>query len=278
MNMRKKLSLLLVLPFLLTGAVSRCAAATSPTVVEVKAGIDISSWDALLKKYVDTRGYVNYAAWKKSTVDMAALDLFLHALGQPAQPAATGNDRAAILINAYNAFTISWILQNFPAESIRTLPDSFTARRHLLGAGKVSLDDIEGALRQAIGFRTHPAISCASRSCPPLSRDAYSGARLDQQTDTAFQQWLARPDLNQFLPERKQVKISRIFDWFAADFTPVGGVSSLLARYAPAADENFLNGGLFTVDYLPYDWGLNDQGGHGAHYSKLNLLWDKIAH
>ncbi len=44
--------------------------------------IDHASWDALLKKYVDTAGGVNYKAWKKSASDMAALDRHLGSLSQ----------------------------------------------------------------------------------------------------------------------------------------------------------------------------------------------------
>lgn len=47
--------------------------------VEVKcpSGIDHSAWDGLLKKHVDGKGLVNYAAWKGSKSDMDALDGYL---------------------------------------------------------------------------------------------------------------------------------------------------------------------------------------------------------
>jgi len=32
----------------------------------------------------------------------------------------------------------------------------------------------------------------------------------------------------------------------------------------------------FDISYISYNWGLNDQGEHGRHYSKLKLLFDHV--
>ena len=64
--------------------------------------------------------------------------------------------------------------------------------------------------------------------------------------------------------------------WYEDDFKRAGGVKKVLARYAPEKYQSFLKGGDYEVDYLPYHWGLNDQGGKGKDYSKLDLYWDKI--
>ena len=53
-------------------------------------------------------------------------------------------------------------------------------------------------------------------------------------------------------------------------------VKEVLQRDAPASDQAVLKGGDYEVSYLPYHWGLNDQGGKGKDYSKLDLYWDKI--
>ena len=55
----------------------------------------------------------------------------------------------------------------------------FGARRHAIGGRLVSLDDLEhGSLRPEYGFRIHAAISCASRSCPPLAATAWEASSL----------------------------------------------------------------------------------------------------
>jgi len=247
-----------------------------PREISVRANVDPSGWARLLAKYVDERGFVDYRAWKTSAPDRAALESYLRDLAASPSREASGRDRLATLVNAYNALTIAWVLENFPTESIRSLPDSFTARRHTVGGRKTSLDDIETDLRSSAGSRVHSAISCASRSCPPLSREAYRPERFDEQLDSQMRSWLAREDLNRFEPGENRVRVSEIFRWFEGDFRAAGGVGAVLARFAPPRYRGFLEKKTYRIEYLDYDWGVNDQGGHGKDYGKLNLLWDKL--
>ena len=244
--------------------------------VEVRAGIDHAEWSRLLRAYVDERGLVDYAAWKSSREGRAALDRYLARLAAAPAPVATGNDRAAALINGYNALTVGWILENHPTPSIRTLPDSFTAARHTVGGGKVSLDQIEHeALRPLAGYRVHAALVCAARSCPPLLRDAYTAAGLDAQLDAAFAGWLGREDLNRFDAQGGRAELSAIFQWFADDFVRAGGVTQVLERHGPPAARAVADRPDLRVDYLDYDWALNEQRPPPS-YGRLRLLWDQV--
>jgi hypothetical protein len=243
--------------------------------VEVRAGIDHAEWSRLLRAYVDERGLVDYTAWKSSPEGRAALAGYLARLATAPTPAATGNDRAASLINAYNALTIGWILENHPTPSIRALPDSFAAARHTVGGRQVSLDQIEHeALRPLVGYRVHAALVCAARSCPPLLRDAYTPAGLGGQLDAAVERWLGREDLNRFDAQGGRVQLSAIFQWFADDFARAGGVAGVLARHGPPAARALADRPL-KVEYLDYDWALNDQR-PPASYGRLRLWWDEV--
>ena len=245
--------------------------------VLVPANVPHEAWDALLKKYVNDRGLVAYADWKKNQADLQALDDYLKQFAEKPQTPAGRNDAAASLINLYNATTIKWILSNYPTESIQALKDSFSAKRHEIGGANVSLDDIENnTLRPFLGYRAHAVLVCAARTCPPLQRFAYTGAQLDQQIDTAYGAWLARDDLNQFLPDKKKVEISSIFNWFKNDFDQTGGAKQVLVKYAPQQYHDFLAGGDYEISYLPYNWGLNDQGDHGKDYGRNQMIWDWI--
>ena len=42
--------------------------------------IDHAAWDALLRKYCDDRGYVNYQAWHRSPADLQLLEQYPGAL------------------------------------------------------------------------------------------------------------------------------------------------------------------------------------------------------
>jgi len=149
--------------------------------VDVRAGINHESFDRLLKKYVNEQGRVNYGAWKTDMADLSTLDNYLTQFAGKIDHAAQGNEKAASLVNAYNAFALRWILSNYPTESIWQLKASFSAKRNEIGGRKVSLDDIEhGTLRPLIGYRTHSVLVCAARSCSPLQRGAYTADGFDE--------------------------------------------------------------------------------------------------
>ncbi len=245
--------------------------------VDVRSGINHGEFDRLLKKYVNQRGLVNYAAWKQNRVDVVALEEYVKQFAQKSDNPAQANEKAASLVNAYNAFMLHWILVNYPADSVWSLKDSFTDKRYEIGERKVSLDDIEnGALRPLIGYRAHAVLVCAARSCPPLQRSAYTGDQFEEQNDRAYRAWLAREDLNKFSPGEKKVEISSVFKWFKADFDKVGGIPKILGCYAPQPLREFADSGKYDIRYLPYNWGLNDQGPHGRNYSRAHLLFDNI--
>ena len=253
------------------------AAGQSGTTVEVPAGIHHADYDRLLKRYVDARGLVDYAGWKKNAKDLESLDRYLKQFARPGKPA-RGAERAASLINAYNAFVLHWILKNFPVESIWRTDHPFRMDRYEVSGKKVSLDQIEKeSLIPLIGWKAHAVLVCAARSCPPLQRYAYRKDRVEAQIAHAYRVWLSRGDFNDYLPEKNRVEISRIFKWYAADFTTVeGGVRGVLEEYGPTEFKKFLGGSDYAIKYRAYDWGLNDQGSEGKGYSRIELLWDNL--
>ncbi len=249
---------------------------TMSAAVEVPEGVDNSSYDGLLKKYVNGQGLVAYGRWRASVQDLKALDDYLAQFDKKGR-AATGSERYASLINAYNATVLQWILQNYPTESIWALKNSFKAKRHKIGGEVVALNDIEnGALRPEYGYRTHAVLVCAARSCPPLQQSAYRAETLEEQTEHAYQIWLGRPDLNEFDVPKKEARISSIFKWFKGDFEKAGGVAKIIAKYAPPAGRELMRNESTKISYKDYNWGLNDQGEHGRHYSKTSLIFDNI--
>src|SRR3984893_1188108 len=275
--MNKFWILFLVFGFALLPLIARGQQNQTGENVDVRSGISHDEYERLLKKYVNDQGLVNYAAGKGNQGDLSALvnylKQFADKIGNPAQ----GNERAVSLVNVYNALVLRWILSSYPTESIWQSKDSFSGKRHEIGGRKVSLNDIEnGTLRPLLGYRAHAVLVCAARSCPPLQRFAYTAPQLDEQIDTAYRSWLAREDLNRFVPEQVKVEISSIFNWFKDDFDRVGGAKNILVKYAPQKYQVFLAGGDYQISYLPYNWGLNDQSDHGKNYNQNQMIWDSI--
>jgi hypothetical protein len=274
--MNKFWILLIIFGLICIGVAVRARGQTGEN-VDVRAGINHDAYDALLKKYVNEQGLVNYRAWKQNQADDSALDDYLKQFAAKPDTPAQGNEKAATLVNAYNALMLRWILSNYPTESVQSLKDSFTDKRNEIGGRKVSLDDIEhGALRPLIGYRAHSVLVCAARSCPPLQRFAYRADKFEEQNDQAFRTWLARSDLNRFLPNEKRVEISSIFKWFKQDFEKAGGIPKILGLYAAQSLRDFAASGEYDIKYIPYNWGLNDQGPHGRNYNRANFLFDNI--
>jgi Protein of unknown function, DUF547 len=245
--------------------------------VTVPPGINHDTWNELLAKYVDDNGLVAYAEWKANQADLKRLDQYLAQFGETPATPSTGDDEAASLINLYNALTVRTILENYPIDSIQSLAEPFDTKRLEVGGKEVSLNDIEhGTLRPLIGYRAHAVLVCAARSCPPLQRSAYRKDKLDAQIDMTYLTWLGRDDLNRFLPDEKKAEISSIFNWFKKDFDEAGGTRKVLAKHAPENARGFLASDDYEIIYLPYNWGLNDQGSQGKGYSRGRMLWDRF--
>lgn len=244
-------------------------------VVRVPGGIDHRRYDRLLKTYVNEDGLVDYAAWQASAVDLEALEKYLGQYAAEGKEAAEGDELSAALINGYNAFVISSVLERYPVDSIMSLSHPFEGRRHPVGGEKVSLDDLEHAnLIPHFGYRSHAVLVCAAQSCPPLRREAYLPSTVQAQADDNFRVWLGRGDLNRFHPDGNRVEVSSIFKWFQSDFKKAGGLREVLARHAPTEHRKFLAGEDDSIEYLPYDWALNDR--NSGDFSKARLIWKRF--
>lgn len=217
---------------------------------------DSSDWTRLLEKHVDDRGLVSYASWKKNAADSRALDVYLAKFAAPGgSPSA--DEKVALLANAYNAFIARTILEHYPIAGIRSIPGAFTAESHGIGGEKYSLDEIEHTAVALGGYRVHAILVCASKSCPPLDRRAYSAEGLSAREDDRLRAWMSRSDLYRFEPEKNLAKLPMYFDWYRADFEKPG-VVKVLSAYAPSRYRAWLARGGFRIEYMDYDWTLNE--------------------
>jgi hypothetical protein len=231
--------------------------------------VDHSAWNRLMKKYVDQDGMVNYAAWKASETDRAALKQYLAALSHADPEAQTTKEgKLAFWINAYNALTVHGILEVYPTSSIRNHTAKvlgYNIWKDLLlpvGDKKYSLEAIEHQVLRKLGEpRIHFAIVCASIGCPRLRSEAYTPGKLEAQLADNTRDFLGRPKNLQVDPANRRVQVSSILDWFGKDFapTPQKALASL-AEYMPdEATKRLIASEDFSVSYLDYDWSLNKQ-------------------
>lgn len=235
--------------------------------------IDHSSWNTLLKKYVDDNGYVNYKAWHASSADQKVLTAYLNQLSKanPSLPASK-NAKLAFWINAYNAVTVYGILREYPTSSIR----NHTAKvlgyniwkdlQLVVGGQAFSLEGIEHQiLRKMNEPRIHFAIVCASIGCPRLLNQAYTASQVQKQLDINAKDFFSRSQNFRFDQQNKRFYLSSILSWFGADFG--ANQAAQLKTIAPwlpdQAARNAAMQNSVSVSYLDYNWKLNDQANLG---------------
>lgn len=241
-------------------------------IVQVPQGIDHALWDQLLQKHVNERGLVDYRAWHASKEDRAKLDDYLKQFSSHSEQRAQGDERIAALINAYNAFTIDYVLDHYPTKSLRLLDDEFKGKHYRISGTLYSAEDIElETLRPLIGWKMHSVVVCAARSCPPLLNRAYFPEDWEKKMEARYKVWLSRPELNSYHPDRGwgsrgEVEISKIFSWHSVDFEGDVSVQDVLRRFGPPEHSGFLSKAAYRIKYKDYHWGLNDQSDLGKDY------------
>jgi len=202
---------------------------------------------------VDYPGLAASADWRRlvAQLDMTDPSAF-----------ASREQRLAFWINAYNILAIDLVARHPGIASIRDigslLRPVWKREAGRISGQPMSLDEIEnGILRKQNEPRIHAAIVCASLSCPPLRREPFDAAGLDAQLDDAVRRWLASPAKGLRLDRARGVLwLSRIFDWFEADFEP-DGVPAFVSRYLSDADRAFVETRHPRIEFLDYDWRVN---------------------
>lgn len=218
---------------------------------------DHGKLDAVLKAVVRDDGRVFYDRLAKDT---AILDAYITELAAADFAALARDEKLALLINAYNAFTLKLIAEFWPVASIQDIPDDKRwkhARWVIGGLGTVSLDAIEHEyLRVKFAEpRIHFAVNCASEGCPPLRQFAYTGPQIESQLqDSAVR---AHHDARWLQLEADAVKLTRLYLWFRGDFAQkAGSPVKFAAQFNEALAARLAKGDL-DVEIMEYDWAIN---------------------
>lgn len=220
----------------------------------------VEIFNVLLSKYVNKNGSVNYKGFIE---EKEKFILYLNYLSSnPPKKEDKESVKLAYWINAYNAFTIKLIIDNYPLESITDLHPliyipGFNTVWHReffkIGGQDYNLDKIEHEIlrKQFKEARIHFAINCASKSCPKLRNEAYNAYELEEQLTAQTKEFLS--DKSKNVLEVKKVRLSKIFSWFRSDFEQNGSLISFINKYADVRiSENA------EISFLPYNWTLNE--------------------
>lgn len=279
--MRPLVPALLLSLALATTAAAQTSSAASPRRAPLELGlVDHSAWEALLREHV-SEGLVDYQGLLG---ERDRLDAYVALLAETNAAALPEDEALAFWINAYNARMVQLVLDHYPIRgrdgshprnSVLQVDGIFKKFPTRIGRRSVSLDAIEHEiLRKDFDEpRIHAAIVCASGSCPELRAEAFVAEHVDRQLDEQMRAFLADPRRNQFDLEAGVARLSKIFDWFREDFPRTGesavalnrvagkdaGILEFAVQHVPQELAVAIVKGRFRVEFLPYDWGLNDQ-------------------
>ncbi len=239
----------------------------------------------LLQKFVTSSGLVKYDILTSSPENLKELsDLVVGFASQLAPAFPFESQQKAVWINLYNLATLQLIAKNytgllggenapFPGvksiQNIGELGDGvWNVKEISTSLGYLSLNEIEKQIQKARDPRFHFAINCASLGCPPLLDAAYIGLALDSQLNErtcAYVNSGKYTIYDNLDPEAPVVFLSKIFDWYGADF---GNLYDFLNNYLSDINLQALgnlnrkrpNGENFWgLEYEAYSWELNEE-------------------
>ena len=206
--------------------------------------------DAFFKSYV-LDGKVDYEA--VSTNGKIELDELINFLANNTYEKAI---EKAYLINAYNLFVISGVINSYPVESPQDVISFFDNKDFILNHKLVSLNQIENEfLRQIYADpKLHFVLVCGALSCPPITNFAYTPELLDKQINTQTIKAINNANFIYEKPNEKAIYVSKIFEWYAKDF---GKNNTEIIKFINTYRTTPLNTE-YKLKYYNYNWTLNN--------------------
>jgi hypothetical protein len=215
---------------------------------------DHDAFDAILHERVSGDGLVDYAAIKQH--DGAKLKAYLDQLANVEIEKLSRDEQLAHYVNLYNATMIQAVIDRFRDDYSPAEKDFAVFKEPLVRLSRdrtISLNQLEHEIirKQFKDPRVHVALVCGARSCPPLLNRAYRADDLDKVLDENMKRFVNDGSRNQIDDEKRELRLSKIFEWYAEDF---GGMSAVPAYIARIAGKDVAG---YRVSYLEYDWKLN---------------------
>ena len=172
-------------------------------------------------------------------------------------------EQLALLINAYNAFTLKMVVENPGIRSITDVPASrgWTQKAWIINRQAVSVEELEHHLirEHFHDARVHFALCHGAKGSPPLRAEPFTGARLVEQMNDQARILMSNPRHMEWISSRTTLRISYIFDRYRSDFADNDrDLARALMHWLPEPVVDALRERKdFRIEYIPYDWRLN---------------------
>ena len=232
-------------------------------------------------------GFVYYRALKS---ERGRLDGYIASLANVQLESASPQEQVTFWLNGYNAVVLRTVVDHYPiqqrtreypANSIRQIPGAFERNTYRLAGKTVTLDQIEQTVLPAFHDpRVFFALGRGAVGSGRLRSEAYTPAKLEQQLAQDTSECASRSQCVQIDSGQNIMRVSSIFSWRRdqfveayADKARTGFANrspierAVIAFVDPRmlnAEQDFLKQNSFKMEYLPFDWSLNDLTGRGG--------------
>jgi hypothetical protein len=245
-----------------------------------------AGFDQVLDLYVRD-GLVYYRALRS---DRSRLDGYVTALAAAKLDAASPAEQTAFWINAYNALVLKTVIDHYPipqrsreypAGSIRQIPGAFEKTAHRVAGRTITLDQIEQTVLPAFNDpRVFLALGRGATGSGRLRSEAFTADTLERQLAGAAAECTARATCAYVDRAAGNVLVSSIFSWREKEFvaaysekadelfrtrSPIERAAlALIGPTLLTTEREFLEKNTFKVNFIPFDWTLNDLTGRGG--------------
>ncbi|WP_299622204.1 DUF547 domain-containing protein [uncultured Tenacibaculum sp.] len=239
----------------------------------------IENYNSVLKENVDTNGRINY---KNIAENPSNLNIYLDYLSKTSPSDDWSlNKKKAFWLNAYNAYTIKIIIDNYPPKkklditekqnsnnsmsfvitnttgnSITYIKkngkDAWNYRFAEVGDKVYTLNEIEhGIIRKHFNDgRIHFGLNAASYSGPKFMNFTFTEQNIEKTLEKLTQSFIN--DISKNKISNTEIEISKVFEWYPEDFN-MGDIITFINQYS---EVKILPN--TKVKYMNYNWKLND--------------------
>lgn len=250
---------------------------------------------AIFSTYVDQGGYVDYQRLRHKRIVLINAEREINKIHHLEFMSWSNKEKMAFWINTYNLFTLKMVVDEYPIQQVLYMKIfyPFASIRHIIGGRtkkyykvrnlEYTIDEIEEELQRFNDPRVNLALSYASIGGALLRNEAYDPKRIDEQLTDQIRKYLKSPNGMRIDRENKTVFVSNIFNQHKSAFISKYGsikkfrdrepdiqaclsfitstVSAADTTYLYISKENakFMETQDFTVQFIKYDWRLNDR-------------------
>jgi len=211
------------------------------------------SYAKILKLCVKSGNKIDYDALAENK---NILENYLHKIAETDCSKLNNNEKLALFINAYNAYTLKIVLNHYPLISIKQIKGVWNKLKFKVCGRNYTLNQIKYLVVKG-KFSNPKAVFCLFNSCvdgPPLRSRPYNGESIENEIEEQLKNFINNKRYVRYDEKDNILYISSIFKW---NKKYLGDYMALIRKYAQKELISKIDKNKPKVKFLPFDWILN---------------------